>query len=210
MIIKNMTGGIASLPSVNAVDVADGATIDLLEVVGSPAIPRNFAGDLYRDVALYEAVSSGAWVVVNEGADLTVAEGLARVTSSSVARDGSFSIPYTTVTPNPASKADFDVPGLVWPVAEGESIDVTARLRFIFGTASDASVAGAPVEFSARRRTGGSTVIAQPWSISYEESVSQFRVRVYVAGDEVRVAARRGGTRTVRVRCTGTKETIKL
>lgn len=88
IVVRNLTGGPASLPSVNVLDdVAAGATVDLTEDLGDGEV-RNFPGDLYTDPELRAAVASAAWAVVIDDQDLTGAEGLAALSPVAQASQG--------------------------------------------------------------------------------------------------------------------------
>lgn len=92
MIIRNNTGGDAALPSVNITEpIANGATVDLMTDLGD-GVALNDAGDLHRDGGLREAISSGAWSVVIDGADVSVSEGMAALTTAAHVFEGALRI----------------------------------------------------------------------------------------------------------------------
>jgi len=84
-IVRNKTGGPAQLPTVNVTaDVPDNGDADLVAVQLN-GIPLNYAGSLYQDEPLREAVGAGAWAVIRNSVELAPADGLAVLQAASEA-----------------------------------------------------------------------------------------------------------------------------
>ena len=92
MIIKNKTGGPATLPSVNVTSpVPVDGTVDLQEDLGN-GISLNTAADLHADEGLRNAIESGEWVVVLDGEELDQEQSLAAVTTAAQVFEGVFRV----------------------------------------------------------------------------------------------------------------------
>lgn len=198
VLIRNQSGVTASLHEVNAVAIADGATIDLRAIVPATGLPLNASADIQGSAELEDAISSAAWAVVESGVNLSPADGLKRITGSSVSQaETSNGLTVTEapalVTPNPAHRAWFDV--AVISIAEGEAVLVDISVGITVGTAADMRVASTRFVFMARRRTGAGGEAPRFPSGTQSEQGVKFEVEGRATG--VAVRARRNGTEPV-------------
>jgi len=101
MIIKNVSGSAASIPSANLIDVPNDGTVDLGAIVdGLPVLSR---ARTQSDLALLAGVMAGDWVAVVNGNDLTLDATLDSLSPASVIdTDGALplTIPDTVLAKN--------------------------------------------------------------------------------------------------------------
>lgn len=85
MRIKNKTGGVASIESLNVFDEAANAIVDLTAIVGGTTVPLNFVVDVHNSLDLRDAFDAGDWVAVDDAdTELTAAQSLAALETASV------------------------------------------------------------------------------------------------------------------------------
>lgn len=208
MILKNISGAVASLPSVNAIGIANGATIDLgIQVDGAPL---TLDAKIQTDPAVYIGIASGDWAIVIGGVELDLPTSLAAVASASVAdTDGAvrITVPETVIAKN----EDLSLFEIGLDVGSGAVVKVTGMIRFLRSGATDgASIcAVSSIDFVGYRRSiGGMSVVRPEVSASTDENL---KFGSYVSGTFIGIQARctaSAGTLSADLRVCATTETL--
>ena len=204
--IRNISGGVASLPFNGCYQVADQGAVDLeADLDGQPA---NRA--ILDSTALATAVLvDGTWALLADDGvtqlstsvsqlKLRSAGGLeARTADGLITRNE-----WATITPNPADNAWFDIIELAVP--DGKALAVSLNVHTRAGTDASLEVGAAPFVFTSRRRTGESVVT--PSAPRLDQSEGGIRFRVDDRAATVAIQGRRRGAGAVRTCINGTTE----
>jgi len=135
MILKNISGGVESLPSINAISIAAGASIDLGQIVnGIPLAPDS---KIQGDPNVYAGIASGVWAVVASGQELSLADSLAAITSANQATTATSILkPIAAVVL--AKNELHTLVEVELALGEGVTIDITnSQLTFVRPGATD-------------------------------------------------------------------------
>ena len=199
MIIKNNTGGVASLGSVNAIDIPDGGTVDLSVLVDG--LPLVTPSSIQSATELYLAIGAGDWAVIVDGSPLSIADALGSVTPCSQQEaatvGGRFENAWQKIAPNPGNGAWFDLPGCEWTVGDDQMIGVSAHVRVVAG-----EPAGSDVALTVSKLAGDSAELAE--EDDRYGRVQGFDVKAYLDGSTARIRAKRGGSASVFIYSSGT------
>lgn len=209
--VKNVSGETRSIPSIGgAFQIEAGAVTE--DLTGfEDGRRRNFAGELDVSQDLEDALLSGDWLAVDdEGNELDQAASLDMFSPASIEQsrtfDGRTSLPWSEVLPKPSNNAWFDV--LEIPVPDGGAVAVAVNVFVAVGDKTEVEVGSRPFVFAARRQDGDGAVAPRVFALEQSEGGIRFQIDDRAAS--VVLQAKRRGTNIVRVRYTGTAESITL
>ena len=201
MIIRNKSGGVASLYGIGAIDIADDGEFDASTVTdGQPAVlPTKLQGS----PELLEALDDGSWCVVMGGVELGAAQSVAAVTPSTdealdAATGYSFANPWQVMSPNPGSRVWADLPGCSWTVTDDEALSGVVNVGVVVN-----KVPGGGVISFTLSKSGVDTAVLDEESDRFGR-FSGYDVRAERFGSTVKAQIKRNGTDPIRVTTWGT------
>ena len=191
-IIRNKSGGPASLFSVGAIGIADNGDFDTDVVLDGLPLASDSKVQSSSDVLA--AIISGQWCVVVDGAELGTEDSALALTPSSVSSAGGpFSNPWQTLSPNPADGAWADLPGCEWTVSDDQSWGAVVNVHVEVGGKPGGSVVRLTII-----KDGVATASMEDDSDRFGR-IPGFDIRAERSGSTATVRLKRKGTAAVRV-----------